>query len=189
MTPLALSGGFEDESVQSAYAFRACLTALSCPGVISTVTGAIPPAPLSKAAGILILTLCDATTPVHLAGAHDCTVVSDWIIFHTGAPLVSAQQASFAIGSWQALQPVDRFCVGTPDYPDRSSTLIVEMPELTAIGTKLSGPGIQDQAQLSLPETAAFRANHAMFPMGFDCFFTCGSQLATLPRSTCLKDI
>lgn len=189
MTSLALSGGFADEAVQSAYAFRACLTALSCPGVISTVTGATPPAPLSVAAGVLILTLCDATTPVHLAGAHDCKAVGDWIIFHTGAPLVSAQEASFAVGSWPALQPVDRFTVGTPDYPDRSSTLIIEMPELTATGATLSGPGIQDQAQLSLPETAAFRANHALFPMGFDCFLTCGTQLAALPRSTCIKDI
>lgn len=189
MTPAALTGGFSDGSVQSAQAFRTCLNALSQPGMIGTVDGAAPPAPLSVAAGVLILTLCDATTPVHLAGAHDCKVVGDWIIFHTGARLVGAQQASFAIGSWPALQPVDRFATGTPDYPDRSATLIVEMPELTAAGAQLTGPGIQHQVALSLPETAAFQANHALFPMGFDCFLTCGTRLAALPRSTRVKDI
>ena len=185
----ALLGGFVDAPLQSARAFRSALDALSRPGTICTVAGAAPPAPLSVAAGVLILTLCDATTPVHLAGAHDCAGVRDWIIFHTGAPLVSANHASFAIGTWPASQPVDRFSIGTPDYPDRSATLIVELPDLAATGATLSGPGIQHQTQLSLPDTAAFRANHALFPMGFDYFLTCGTRLAALPRSTRVKDI
>ena len=185
----ALLGGFVDAPVQSAHAFRAALDALSRPGTICTVAGAAPPEPLSVAAGVLILTLCDATTPVHLAGAHDCAGVQDWITFHTGAPLVSANDACFAVGTWPALQPVDRFSIGTPDYPDRSATLIIEMPALTATGTMLSGPGIQYQAQLYLPDTAAFRANHALFPMGFDCFLTCDTRLAALPRTTRVKDI
>ena len=189
MTPGALQGGFAAAPVQSAHAFRAALQALSCPGRICVVSGATPPAPLSVAAGVLILTLCDGTTPVHLAGAADCGVVRDWITFHTGAPIVAAAAASLAIGTWDALQPATRFAVGTPDFPDRSATLIVEMPHLSASGPSLSGPGIQQSAQLSLPETAAFQANHALFPMGFDCFFTAGPQLAALPRSTCVKDI
>jgi alpha-D-ribose 1-methylphosphonate 5-triphosphate synthase subunit PhnH len=185
----AMLGGFVDAPVQSAQAFRAALDALSRPGTICTVAGTAPPAPLSVAAGVLILTLCDATTPVHLAGAHDCAGVRDWITFHTGALLVSANHASFAIGTWPALQPVDRFLIGTPDYPDRSATLVIEMPDLTATGATLSGPGIQYDAQLSLPDTAAFRANHALFPMGFESFLTCGTRLAALPRSIRVKDI
>ena len=185
----ALLGGFVDAPLQSAHAFRAALDALSRPGTICTVAGAAPPAPLSVAAGVLILTLCDATTPVYLAGASDCAAVRDWIVFHTGAPLVPANDACFAVGTWPDLQPVDRFSIGTPDYPDRSATLIVELPELTATGATLSGPGIQHQAQLSLPDTASFRANHALFPLGFDCFITCDTRLAALPRTTRVKDI
>lgn len=189
MTPDALFGGFADAPVQSAHAFRAALEALSRPGTICRLQGAIPPAPLSVAAGVLLLTLCDGTTPVHLAGAHDCVALRDWITFHCGAPLVGAEAASFAVGSWSALHPVTRFAIGQPDYPDRAATLIVEMPALEAKGARLRGPGIKGTARLSLPETAAFIANRAAFPLGFDCFFTAGDGVAGLPRSTHVEDI
>lgn len=184
MTSDALLGGFSDAPVQSAHAFRAVLQALSRPGTLHDLTGATPPAPMSVAAGVLLLTLCDGTTPVHLAGAHDCPALRDWITFHSGAPLVAADRAVFAIGAWDALQPVERFAIGQPDYPDRSATLIVELPDLNAKGPSLTGPGIRDAAHLSLPETAAFAANRALFPLGFDCFFTAGPRVAGLPRST-----
>ena len=51
----ALEGGFSDAPRQSARAFRAALTALSRPGIIVEVDGAAPPAPLSVAAGVLLL--------------------------------------------------------------------------------------------------------------------------------------
>ncbi len=189
MTPDALLGGFTAAPVQSAHAFRTSLEAMARPGTLHKLTGATPPAPLSVAAGVLVLTLCDGTTPVHLAGAHDCTALRDWITFHTGAPLVAAEAAVFAIGAWDALQPVSRFAVGQPDYPDRSATLIVEMPALSSSGARLTGPGIKGMAHLSLPETWAFKANRALFPLGFDCFFTAGAQVAGLPRSTMVEDI
>jgi len=184
MTDTTFDGGFTDAPIEAAIAFRAILDALSRPGTISTLTGATPPAPLSQAAGVLALTLFDATTPVHLAGAHDTPALRDWLVFHTGAPLVSAENASFAIGIWDALHPVTCFSPGTPDYPDRAATLIIEMPTLTAQGARLRGPGIKDTALLSLPDIAAFQTNHARFPLGFDAFLTCGDTLAGLPRST-----
>jgi len=180
----ALTGGFASPPTQSARAFRAVLDAMARPGTLHTVTGALPPAPLSVAAGVAILTLVDGTTPLHLAGPADCAAVRDWIAFHTGAPLVSAEAATFALGTWSDLHPVARFAIGLPDYPDRSATLIVEMDALTAEGATLTGPGIADSAHLSLPETAAFQTNRALFPLGFDCLFTCGTQIAGLPRST-----
>jgi len=180
----AMTGGFDDAPVQSARAFRAALDALSRPGMIVTVTGAVPPAPLSVAAGVLLLTLVDGTTPVHLAGDWDCALVRDWITFHCGAPLVSPQDAVFAVGCWAALQPVGRFAIGRADYPDRAATLIVEMPLLVNDRMRLAGPGIADTALLSLPEVAAFQDNRALFPLGFDAFLTCGDRLAGLPRST-----
>lgn len=184
MTPDALSGGFADPSVQGANAFRVVLEALSRPGQIGQVAGALPPAPLSVAAGVVVLTLVDGTTPVHLAGGHDLPALRDWITFHTGAPLVGPEQAVFALGTWQALQPLDRFCIGTAQYPDRSATLIVEMPTLAPMGAVLRGPGIKARAQLSLPEVQAFAANRALFPLGLDFILTCEDRLAGLPRST-----
>jgi alpha-D-ribose 1-methylphosphonate 5-triphosphate synthase subunit PhnH len=185
----ALTGGFADAPAQSARAFRAALEAMARPGSIWSVEGALPPAPLSVAAGVLILTLCDGTTPVHLGASLDRQALRDWITFHTGAALVPATEARFAVGNWADLSPVSLFAIGTPDYPDRSATLIVEMPDLTQNGARLTGPGIAENASLSLPETAAFRANRALFPQGFDTYLTCGTRLAGLPRSTIVEAV
>ena len=170
-----LSGGFSDPAIQSARAFRACLTALSRPGRIETLTGATPPAPLSVAAGVL-------------AGAFHCADLRDWLTFHTGAPLVAASEAAFAFGRFDDLLPLDRFAIGTPEYPDRAATLVIDLPALLPDGAHLTGPGIKDHARLSLPATAPFQANHALFPLGFDAFLTCGDRLAGLPRSTIVRD-
>jgi alpha-D-ribose 1-methylphosphonate 5-triphosphate synthase subunit PhnH len=189
LAPEALFGGFAEAPVQSARAFRALLEAMARPGTIWQVEGASPPAPLSVAAGVAILTLCDGTTPLHLAGAADCPAVRDWVTFHAGAPLCAAQDAMFAVGTWADLHPIDQFSIGDPDYPDRAATLIVEMPALAPKGARLTGPGIREAVQLSLPETAAFRANRALFPLGFDTLLCSGDQIAGLPRSTHVEDI
>lgn len=180
----ALSGGFTEAPVQSARAFREILEAMARPGTIHRVAGARPPMPLSPAAGTVLLTLCDSTTPLFLAGGANCPDVRDWVAFHIGAPFAPAANAAFALGRWEDLQPVSRFSIGLPDYPDRSATLIVEQDWLTSHGPTLTGPGIETGAWLNLPETAAFRANRALFPLGFDTIFTCGERIAALPRST-----
>jgi alpha-D-ribose 1-methylphosphonate 5-triphosphate synthase subunit PhnH len=185
----ALSGGFSEAPIQSARAFRQILEAMARPGTIRQVEGVAPPPPLSVAAGVALLTLADPTTPLHLAGAASSPAVRDWVAFHIGAPLVAAEEASFALGTWEALQPASRFMIGQPDYPDRSATLIVELDRLTNHGPALTGPGIELATWLSLPETAAFHANRALFPLGFDCLFTCGNRLAGLPRSTRVEKI
>ncbi|MFC3614436.1 phosphonate C-P lyase system protein PhnH [Lutimaribacter marinistellae] len=178
------AGGFAEPPVDAAHAFRGAMTAMARPGEIRRLAGAVPPAPLSPAAGALVLTLCDVDTVLHLAGAADCEAVRGWVAFHTGAPVGSAEEADFALGRWADLQPVDRFRIGTSENPDRSATLIVEMPELVAEGAVLIGPGIREVAHLNLPDAGLLARNAALFPLGFDCFFTCGDRVAGLPRST-----
>lgn len=185
----ALEGGFTEAPVQSARAFREILEAMARPGTIRRVEAAIPPEPLSIAAGTALLVLTDPTTRLHLAGRTDCPAVRDWVAFHIGAPLVPAEEADFAVGTWDALHPVSRFRIGQPDYPDRSATLIVECDRLVNHGPCLTGPGIETATWLNLPETAAFRANSALFPLGFDTLFTAGDLIAGLPRSTRVEAI
>lgn len=181
----SLSGGFAVPALDSARAFRAAMEAMARPGTIREVAGVVPPAPLSPAAGALVLTLCDPSTPLHLAGAWDAPAVRAWVAFHCGAPPASAEEAAFAVGDWASLLPLSRFRAGTPDYPDRSATLIVEVPRLQAAGDRLTGPGIRDEARLSLPEPVGpLVENAARVPLGVDLFLTCGSRLAALPRST-----
>ena len=178
-----LSGGFADPATQSAHAFRSVMEAMARPGTIQDIEGAAPPAPLSPAMGAVLLTLCDTETPVYLAGDMDCDAVRAWLSFHTGAPFVGPAHCMFAVGKWDALAPLAVYPTGTSECPDRSATLIVECSELAA-GATLTGPGIKDQATLSLPEVEAFQANRTLFPLGLDFIFTCGERLAALPRST-----
>ena len=180
----ALTGGFADPARDAARAFREALQAMARPGRIGTLAGALPPPPCSVAAGVLLLTLCDPGVSVHLAPSHDVPGLRDWLAFHAGARPCRAEEADFALGTWEALAPLDRFRIGSADYPDRSATLIVEMPALSAAGATLRGPGIATTARLSLPEVAAFQRNRAGFPQGFDCYLCAGDLVAGLPRST-----
>ena len=188
MQSAALQGGFSNAPIDAAQAFRAALQAMARPGVVQRVTGAQPPAPLSVAAGVLVLTLVDRSTPVFLAPSHDVAMVRDWLTFHTGAPLVAADRAVFAIGDWVGLSPLGQFAIGTAEYPDRSATLIVEQPGLdSGMAVRLRGPGIRDHVQTTLPDVAALQANAALFPLGCDFYFTAGADLMALPRSTKLE--
>jgi len=188
MSATALSGGFSNAPVEAAHAFRAAMNVMARPGEIADLSRddwtAVPPAPLSVAAGTLILTLCDPETGLFLAGPADNKAVRDWVTFHTGAPIVSAEQADFAVGDWVDLVPLDRFRIGTPEYPDRSATLIVEMAQLSATGTSLRGPGIREVSTLGLPDADAMRRNAQHYPLGLDFFLTSGARMAALPRST-----
>ncbi len=180
----ALTGGFMDPAIQSAHAFRSVMEAMARPGTMHEISGAVPPTPLSPAAGAVLLTLCDTETPVFLAGALDCNAVRSWLAFHTGAPLAGPSHCMFAVGAWSDLGPLNAYPIGTSEYPDRSATLIVECPEIIASGAILTGPGIKDKAALSLPELEAFQHNRMLFPLGLDFIFTNGNRLAALPRTT-----
>jgi alpha-D-ribose 1-methylphosphonate 5-triphosphate synthase subunit PhnH len=177
----ALGGGFADRPVEAAHAFRAALGAMARPGSVHRVLGARPPAPLSPAAGALALTLADGDTPLWLAPSLDAEAVRAWLAFHTGAPFGRPDEARFAFGRW-AEMPLGNLPVGTPEYPDRSATLVVEVDQIGQ-AHRLTGPGIEAEAWLTVPDPGFFRANRARFPLGLDVFLACGDRLAALPRT------
>lgn len=184
MLDQSMSGGFSSPSEQSAQVFRAALSAMARPGRVEQVTGASGPAPLSTAAAALLLTLCDGETPLFLAPGFDGEDIRAWVAFHTGAPIVPAAEAQFALGRWDDLLPLDSFPIGTPEYPDRSATLIVEMEGSAETPARLSGPGIETTTTSALPALRPFQDNRQLFPQGLDFYFTRGAQLSALPRST-----
>lgn len=178
------AGGFENPPVEAAQAFRAAMNAMARPGTSHEIGGALPPEGISVAAASLLLTLCDPEIGLHLAPSVDSASLREWLAFHTGARIVAAGDADFAIGNWSELCPLDRFAIGTPEYPDRSATLIVEMGAEDGVAAQLRGPGIKDEATATLPEIAAFQDNALLYPLGMDFFFTAGTQVSALPRST-----
>jgi alpha-D-ribose 1-methylphosphonate 5-triphosphate synthase subunit PhnH len=144
----------------------------------------------------MALTLADYETPLWLdrvlAGAES---VAAFLRFHTGARLVSEPaEASFALISDVAnAPPLSAFAQGTPDYPDRSTTLIIEVERFSAEGWRLQGPGIAGEtafgaAPLAADFGAQLVANRAQFPLGVDVIFAAPLAVAALPRSVQLVE-
>ena len=191
--PITLAPAFRDPVRQSQSIFRAAMDALARPGtIVSVAPELVPPAPLLPPAAALLLTLCDFETTVWLdRPLASARAVFDFLRFHTGVRIVAASaDAGYAvISDATSIPPLDAFAQGTPDYPDQSTTLIIQVETLTASGWALEGPGIRDRICFSagpLPGdfVAQLRANRSRFPRGVDLFFTTPTQIAALPRST-----
>jgi alpha-D-ribose 1-methylphosphonate 5-triphosphate synthase subunit PhnH len=189
-----LGAGLIDPAHDSQRFFRAVLEAYAHPGRILPLHE--PPqatGPLSRAATAVLLTLVDRDTPLWLAPSLATPDASDALRFHTGAPLVDDRaRAAFAVLT-AADASLDGFAVGTDRYPDRSATLIVEVPSLNhGPATVWRGPGIADSASVAvagLPGRfwSEWAANRALLPCGVDIVFAAGSEVLALPRSIAVE--
>jgi len=189
----ALRGGFADPVFDAQSVFRGVLTALSRPGhVVDLAVAVAPPPPLAAGAAAIVAALADDTTPVFLDAALSVGAVAAWVGFHTGAPIVSDPAAAvFAVIADPAEMPsFHAFQLGTAEYPDRSTTLIQQVPSLDGgPEMKLTGPGIDGAAYIAphlLPANFIkhLQANRDLFPRGIDLFLAAGSRIVGLPRST-----
>jgi alpha-D-ribose 1-methylphosphonate 5-triphosphate synthase subunit PhnH len=182
------------ESVLTAQAtFRAILDATAAPGTVRPIAAAIsPPPPLTHAAAAVALTLCDHDTPVWLdAALRASDPVCAWLRFHCGCRLVDAPgDAAFAFISFPlALPPFEAFNLGTLDYPDRATSLVLQVESLrSGPPLVLTGPGIRDRQVLRaspLPDDMPVRLalNRALFPRGVDLILVSADEVAALPRS------
>lgn len=188
-----IAPGFADPVRQSQAMFRSAMWALAEPGkAIEAPVRLDAPKPLGPVAAALVLTLADFETSFWLdpllAGAPD---VAAFLRFHTGARLVADPAAAqFAlVADPAALLPFSAFACGTAEYPDRSTTLILQVEALSA-GAQLvlTGPGIAGTATIApSPVPADFAArlaeNRQSFPQGVDLFLVTGTAVAGLPRS------
>ncbi|MBS7545743.1 phosphonate C-P lyase system protein PhnH [Ancylobacter oerskovii] len=188
-----LARGFADPVLEAQDVFRAAMRALSRPGRPQRlVTELAPPAPLTPEAAALALALCDYETPVFL----DATLaaeraVGDFLAFHTGAPITADPgEARFAFIS-NPLEMLDfsAFAPGSPEFPDASTTLVLQITGFTGRGLSLEGPGIKGRigfgaAPLPAGFAARMAANRALFPRGVDLLLAGAGEVAGLPRST-----
>jgi len=174
--------------------FRAAMNALARPGKLQPFDpGVRPPAALPPEIAALALALADHETPLWLdAALTEARDVADYLRFHTGAPLVRHPvEAAFALVSEPALCPaLMSFTLGTADYPDRSTTILIQTDTLRSSYTlNLRGPGIAGNSVLRAePLPPAFvrewGENRRYFPRGVDILIAADGWLAGLPRTT-----
>jgi alpha-D-ribose 1-methylphosphonate 5-triphosphate synthase subunit PhnH len=187
---MTIAAGFSDPTLNAQATFRCLLEGIAHPGRIVTVPGGlpVPPAPLLPPAYASALTLLDFETPLWLDPALATPAVIDSLRLQCGCPIVEASKASFALLAGTG-GPLAAFDPGTPEYPDRSATLIWQVERLEAgRGVRLSGPGIRTGTRLHVEGVPAdfwaqFATNHQQFPLGVDVVFVTDDRLAALPRS------
>ena len=189
--------GFADPVFDSHAGFRSALQAMSRPGTVCPMPAPeAHPREISPAAAALLLSLCDPDTRLWLPPAFEAA--TPYLRFHTGCPIVANRnEADFAlIDGIGQIGDLDDYRGGTDDYPDRSTTLVVQVKRLDGIGgqpdntaLRLSGPGIRDTARIALTGADPqfidrWQARARLFPRGNDLFFVCGNSLAAIARST-----
>jgi alpha-D-ribose 1-methylphosphonate 5-triphosphate synthase subunit PhnH len=185
---------------QAARCFRKVLDSFAKPGTRVE----LPPlgdlsATLNAASASLALVLFDFQTALWLSPLLDRQDVRDFLRFRTGVPLVQEPgNAAFAIcmaSEFAGIHP--RLSKGSAEYPDRSTTAVVQVQDFEAPQrVKLQGPGIRDAAVMSaagfsLHEWTLLADDRILFPLGIDVALTSAASLVAIPRSTritCLED-
>jgi len=189
-----LAPGFAEPVGDAQRCFRQLLDAMARPGRVAQLQEIAAPPGLSPAAAALALTLVDFETPAWLGPGTDGA--AEWLRFHCGAPLASEPcRAAFACAADASrLPPLGAFELGSAEYPDRSTTLVLEVAALgSGEPLVLRGPGIDGSTTLAVDGfPAALRRERAelavLFPSGLDLILTCGARLAALPRTTVVED-
>ena len=195
MTTVAeLPAGFADKVLSAQSTFRSVMDAMARPGSVQRIVAAAgTPWPMMRGTAAIALTLFDHDTPVWLDPAmSETSDVAKWLKFHTSAPVVQdCSICSFAlIGDGNALPALDRFSFGTGEYPDRSTTLILQVESLTqGVTVELRGPGIDGKAvlQAAIRPLGLFEQlsiNEALFPRGIDVVLVADDAIVAIPRTT-----
>ena len=210
--PAATQPGFADPVGDAQACFRALLEALSLP-CRAVPLPVMPPVKYLSATFIperlaalvaVALTLCDADTPVWLDDSLNTPGMRQHLRFHCGCPIVeSPGEARFAfIGNARTMPRLVRFNAGEPEYPDRSTTLVIATDWNTEVTAYHAfGPGISPvQYPGGIPATPGglppwfwddWAENNAAYPLGVDAFFVGtalsdngGAIIAGFPRTT-----
>ena len=190
-----LSGGFVDPVIEAQSIFRQLMDAMAHPATIARVNTTVQaPDSLPIAQAAIALTLLDHETPAWLAPSVAQDAVRAWVTFHTGVALTEVMSdARFAfLGKSDPLPDFIGFELGSPDYPDRSATLIVEVealeggPPLHALGPGIDGSRTVSPRGLPPDFVRRWMANHASYPRGLDLILTADRHFMCMPRTTSL---
>lgn len=182
---------FEHPVFEAQVTFRELLQAMARPAQPRTLPALPPsPPPIAPAVMALLLTLCDVDVTLWLQQAD--ALALHYLRFHTGVKIVPDHaQADFALVTMpDAIPALDTFSLGDPYYPDRSTSLIVQVPAMHAgEGDRFRGPGIEHEQRLAIEGLpASFWQQRAALtsrsPLGLDMYFADATRVAALPRTT-----
>ncbi|HEY0850817.1 MAG TPA: phosphonate C-P lyase system protein PhnH [Bradyrhizobium sp.] len=193
VTITELPAGFADKVLSAQSTFRSVMDAMARPGTVQRIRAvAGTPGPMMRGTAAIALTLFDHDTPVWLDGAMSAGGdVAKWLKFHTSVPVIADPSVcSFAVvGDAQHLLPLDRLALGSNEYPDRSTTLILQIDSLASgPAYELTGPGIDGATLLQATIPASLfeqlAVNATLFPRGIDVMLVHDDAIVAIPRTT-----
>ncbi len=194
----SIPAGFARPVFESQGTFRAILDAMSRPGrVVPLPVQAEGPQGWSGGMASVVLTLCDMDTPVWLDAQAATDDVRRFLRFHCACPLIDAPaQASFAVVRNHALMPsLDAFALGSAEYPEQSTTVLLatDLDGATGESISVTGPGVDGQERLPLSWLPAgfvadWRGNGRLFPRGVDLILVGQAHVVGLPRTLKMED-
>lgn len=161
--------------------FDALMWALSRPGTVQDL-------PIPGMVGIAEALLdrecrvyCDDPTLASLVSSFGATLI----------PVPMADHCFLSLDGADALDRLAQVAVGSALYPDAGTTVVAETCFGTGQKLRLTGPGIESSAEISLDRLAPglwpLRATLCRYPAGFDLFLIYGAQVIGLPRSTMIE--
>jgi alpha-D-ribose 1-methylphosphonate 5-triphosphate synthase subunit PhnH len=193
--PERRTAAFADPVLDSQAALRACLAALATPGTLVKLGGRLESlARLDAAASALLLALLDPDTRLWLSPGAAAGGAAESLKFHTGCSMAAfPHEADFGlVACAEELPSLESFSAGSLEYPERSATIVLQVPAILESGWRLTGPGICGEGRLSVPALGdgfllQWERNRERFPRGVDLYFACGELLCGLPRTTRLE--
>ena len=195
MTSVAeLPAGFADKVLSAQSVFRTVMDAMARPGSVQRIASAAgTPAAMMRGTAAIALTLFDHDTPVWLDAPMSATAdVANWLKFHTSAPMVanSVDRRFALVADPENLPTLDRFAFGSNEYPDRSTTLVLQVESLTdGPVVELHGPASTARLR-SAPRSSRvdlferLSINAALFPRGIDVVLVHDNSIVAIPRTT-----
>jgi alpha-D-ribose 1-methylphosphonate 5-triphosphate synthase subunit PhnH len=181
--------GFFDSVQDAQTTFRSLLNALAHPGESHPITARLtPPKGLHSACAAACLTLFDIDTLIWLQPGLS-PEAENWLQFHTGCRFTSDPvQAQFAV-VWQTdlLPDLMTFNWGTAEYPESSTTLLIQIGRAVGKQVTVQGPGILGERSIAPDLPAQFwtqwQVNVKAYPLGIDVFLCSATEIIGLPRT------
>lgn len=166
--------------------FRSALEALARPGSDQVVEPLFD-SPLLAMASVLLY----AEVSHHYRGQLDFELIRALC----GSPSYEAAAADYLFFDTPSTEGVSSAKPGTVENPEKSATLIFAYSSSQVRGgsrVRLTGPGIQEAADILLPVDHTFikalQEKNDNFPLGVDLFFVGDDQrLLGLPRTTTIE--
>ncbi len=189
---------FGEIALQSASDFRLIMEAMSRPGKVMNFdeihesTGT-----MNAGSSMVAMTLCDHETPVWLDDELSTKEVKEFVRFNCSSP-ITTDPGGIQFGFFSkppSNEELERFPLGTPAYPDRSATLVIQIDGLSeGSGVVLGGPGIKTIHKLNANGLEKsfwnwWQQNNMRFPLGIDVILTTDTSIAALPRTVHVMEV